>query len=206
MSKYSFEQFSAVRNYSDLSFSPDGQWVTYLTNVSGQMNVWKQPVHQDENGRSAMPVQLTSIIERSARRAVWSPTGDRIITMADFHGTENYQIYEVPPDNGWLYPITDNPEIKYELGDNPFSPDGRFLAYDCNERDLHDMDLIIHNLATGETKALLADGNYYAPGDWSPDGKYLLGIQFNANTDMDIYLVEIATGESRLLTAHEGEV
>src|SRR3712207_8417889 len=44
MPRYAFEQFSAVQNYSDLTFSPDGTTVAYVTNVSGQLNVWRQPV------------------------------------------------------------------------------------------------------------------------------------------------------------------
>src|SRR3712207_8066094 len=44
------EQFAAVRNYGSLTFSPDGGWVAYTTNASGQFNVWKQPVAAGPDG------------------------------------------------------------------------------------------------------------------------------------------------------------
>ena len=43
MSDYTFEQFSAIRRYQpSLSLSPDGSDVAYITNTSGQFNLWRQ--------------------------------------------------------------------------------------------------------------------------------------------------------------------
>ena len=58
MPSYEFEQFSAVHNYGDLTFSPDGTSVAYITNVSGQFNVWRQPVQTAPDGQPLMPTQL----------------------------------------------------------------------------------------------------------------------------------------------------
>ena len=206
MGRYDFEQFVAVRNYADLSFSPDGEWVTYVSNASGQFNVWKQPVAAAAGGRPLMPVQLTALVENAARRAAWSPTGGRIVTMADRHGTENHQIYEIPPDTGWLYPLTNEPDVRHELAARPFSPDGRVILYSSNERERRDMDLIAHDLETGERRTLLAGEANYHGAFWSPAGRHLLAVKFNSNVDQDLYLVDYGGGESRHLTAHEGDV
>ena len=206
MGQYELEQFMAVRNYVDLSFSPDGEWVTYATNASGQFNVWKQPVKAPVEDRPLMPIQLTALVENAARRAAWSPTGGRIVTMADRHGTENHQIYEIPPDSGWLYPLTNKPDVRHELAARPFSPDGRIIVYSSNERQRQDMDLIAHDLESGETQAMLAgDANYFGA-LWSPDGRHLLAIKVNSNVDQDLYLIDYESGESRHLTPHEGMV
>jgi Tol biopolymer transport system component len=39
MKQYEFEQFAAVRNQAGISFSPDGEWVSFVSNASGQFNV-----------------------------------------------------------------------------------------------------------------------------------------------------------------------
>jgi dipeptidyl aminopeptidase/acylaminoacyl peptidase len=205
MPGYDFEQFAAVRNYADLTFSPDGRWLAYVTNASGQFNVWRQPVAAGPDGSPLMPVQLTALTEQSARRAVWSPDGSRILTLADRHGNENFQLAEVPP-RGWLYPITDNPNARHEAGTAPFSPDGRRIAYASNERTPTDMDALVRDLETGAVRSILAGDGNYEPMSWSPDGRSVLVLRLNLNTDIDLFLCDAETGEQRHLTPHEGEV
>jgi dipeptidyl aminopeptidase/acylaminoacyl peptidase len=206
MPRYTFEQFAAVRNYADVSFSPDGKWVAYCTNTSGQQNVWRQPVETSPDGTPHMPIQLTALVNRTTRRAAWSPDGKSILTIADFQGNENFQLYEIPAESGWLYPITDAPKVRHEIGDYPFSPDGRYLVYGSNERNPSDFDVVMRDLETGETRTLLAGDANYFPNSWSPNGRYVLTMRFNDTTDQDLYLSEIETGESRHLTPHEGAV
>lgn len=205
MPAYEFEQFAAVRNYADLTFSPDGQSVAYVTNASGQFNVWRQPVAVGPDGSPLMPVQLTALVDRSARRVVWSPDGSHILTVADYHGNENFQLASVPVQ-GWMHPITDAPNARHELGEAPFSPDGGRVAYASNERNPADMDALVRDLATGEVRALLAGDGNYEPMSWSPDGRSVLVIRLNLNTDTDLFLCDASTGESRHLTPHEGEI
>lgn len=205
MPRYEFEQFAAVRNYSDLSFDADGSNLAYVTNASGQFNVWRHPVDPAPDGHPLMPVQLTALVEEAARRAAWSPSGEQILTLADRHGTENYQIYRIPAEQGWLYPITQKPDVRHEIGSRPFNPDGSVIAYGSNERARQDFDVLIYHLRTGETKTLLAGDANYFPHSWSPDGRYVLAIKHNRNTDSDLYLCDTQTGETHLLTPHEDE-
>jgi len=206
MQKYTFEQFAAVRSYADLSWSPDGRSVAYTSNLSGQLNVWRQSTSQTPDGDPAMPLQLTGLTEQAARRAVWSPDGSRILTAVDRQGNENFQLYEVPAADGWLYPITDVPTARHVLGDEPWSPDGKLLAYASNERTPKDMDVVVRDLEAGETRPLLAgDANFFAM-SWSPDGRSVLAIQAIQNTDQNLWLCDVASGETRLLTPHEASV
>lgn len=206
MPRYDFEQFSAVRNISDVTWSPDGRSIAYITNISGQFNVWRQPVAWTGEGYAAAPTQLTALTEDAARRVVWSPNNERILTLADRHGTENFQIYEVPPEHGWLYAITGNPQARHEIGDEPFSPDGRYIAYGTNERAPQDFDAVVRELESGEVRPLLAGDANYFPASWSPDGRSVLVSKINSNTDQDLFLCNMETGENKHLTSHDGDV
>jgi dipeptidyl aminopeptidase/acylaminoacyl peptidase len=203
--RYTFEQFAAVRNYGSLTFSPDGQWVAYTTNASGQFNVWKQPVTPGPDGPQ-MPVQLTALTDDATRQVFWSPDGSRLLTMADHHGTENFQLYSIPAEDGWLYPLTDAPAVRHELEGSPFSPDGKQITYSSNERNPADFDVFVRDLDQGEGRAIVTDGAYYNAINWSPDGRALLVMKLNSNTDQDLYVVDVVSGEKRHLTQHEGEI
>jgi len=203
--QYTFEQFAAVRNYGSLTFSPDGQWVAYTTNASGQFNVWKQPVAPGPDGPQ-MPIQLTALTDDATRQVFWSPDGSRLLTMADRHGTENFQLYTIPAEDGWLYPLTEQPTVRHELGGQPFSPDGKRIAYASNERNPADFDVFVRDLDQGEGRAIVTDGAYFNPINWSPDGRAMLVLKLNSNTDQDLYVVDVASGAQRHLTQHEGEI
>jgi dipeptidyl aminopeptidase/acylaminoacyl peptidase len=218
MQKYELERFAAVTSSDsimDMTFSPDGRWVAYVSSVSGQFNVWKQSVHPENDDGTLIPVQLTSSAETAMMRAIWSPNGDRLLTLADPEGTENYQIYGVSPDPGRVYAITDNPGVTHEIGlphnpfaysGMPFSPDGRHIAYSNNERSRSDFDVLVRNLATGETRSLFAAGNRNYALSWSPDGRSVLVERLLQHLDQDLFLCDVPTGECRHLTPHEGEV
>jgi dipeptidyl aminopeptidase/acylaminoacyl peptidase len=125
-----WEQFTAVRHIYGLTFSPDGREVAYITNTSGQFNLWKQSV---EGG---WPWQLTAFEDETVRSAAWAPNGKRFVFTADCHGTEFHQIYELEVPGGWPRQLTDAPpELPQGVipsmwtGGPEFSPDGKLLAF-----------------------------------------------------------------------------
>ena len=203
-SRYTFDQFAAVRNFIDLSFSPDGKWVAYCTNPSGQFNVWRQRVDPNHEG-SSVPIQLTDLTDTALLRAAWSPDGKRLVTMADYSGYELHQLYEIPPSNGELLPLTHAPEARHELARSPFSPDGRFLAYAANARNPMEFDVVVLDLETGDTRILLSEAGNYFPDSWSPDGRFVLAFTMGEAANNNLYLCDTKTGESRCVTEHQGE-
>ena len=65
-----FEQFAAIHRYQPtLAFSPDGAHIAYVSNASGQFNLWRQATDGGE------PVQLTDDDEHAVRQVAWSPDG-----------------------------------------------------------------------------------------------------------------------------------
>lgn len=119
----SLEQFLAVRRFSaGLAFTPDGRHVLFVTNISGQFNLWRVPV---EGG---WPDQLTAFTEETVRGLAVSHDGT-IAFFADHDGDEFHQLYLLGAETGWPEKITDVPEAQHMLSGDAFSPDGTKLAF-----------------------------------------------------------------------------
>lgn len=194
---YRFEQFAAVRRTFGLTFSPDGSEVAYITNTSGQFNVWKQ------SSRGGWPWQLTTFEDNAVRALVWTPN-EELLLLADRQGNEMHQIHRLPAAGGYPEALTQAPNVQHNFSKSSLSKNGRMLAYACNERDPKDMDLKLLDLASGEQTLLLGGEATYFPAGWSPDGRTLLAVKVNSNTDQDIFLVEVKTKKATLLTPHQG--
>ncbi len=196
-----FEQFIAIRSFQPtLTFTPDERHLLFVTNISGQYNLWRTSV------RGGWPEQLTSFEEHTVRSATISPDGEVIVFNADRHGDEFHQIYSLPVEGGWPEAWTDEPEVQHFVHQECWSPDGDRLAFAANSRVQTDMDVWVRDAATGEVQQAFGEDMYSFPASWSPDGKKLLALDFRQNTDQSLHLVEAASKQARELTPHDGEV
>lgn len=201
---YTYEQFTAIRRYGSqppLAFSPDGSWLAYTVNTSGQFNLWKQPT------AGGFAHQLTLYSDNAVRSAAWSPDGKWIAFIADHHGDENSQVYLMPAEGGQPQKLTEVDDAQHFIDPSSWSPNGRYLALYSNDRGDHtNMDVILYDLKTGEKRRLVQGSALYAFGGWSPDGKRMVAVDVKSNTNSDFYLVDVKTGGSKLLTEHDGQV
>jgi dipeptidyl aminopeptidase/acylaminoacyl peptidase len=198
--QYTFEQFAAVRRYGfSLDLSPDGSEVVYIANISGQYNLWKQPID------GGYPLQLTFYTEQAVRQVAWSPDGQTLLYAADRHGNEFYQLYAIPAKGGEPNQLTDAPRVQHIIAQYPWSPDGRSIAYLGNDRVPTDQDLLVQEMVTGEVRRVLYDGGLYHPVAWSPNGMSFTAVDIRSRTNTDIFLVSATDGSSRKLTEHSGE-
>lgn len=206
MKRYTFEQFAAVRRHVGLTFSPDGQQVAYTNNVSGQFNVWRQAVRPCGDDQPTMPVELTALVDDVARTVAWSPDGASILTTIDHHANENFQIYRIPAQSGWAYPVTNLPDARHEVPEQPFSPDGRSILYGSNARNPADFDVLIRDLQSDTERSVMAGDANYFPASWSPSGGHVLAVQIHSNTNFDLFLCDLESGQNMHLTPHDAEV
>jgi Tol biopolymer transport system component len=148
-----------------LSFSKDGQWMTYAD--SGGGSLWRSRADGSE------PLQLTKPpmhVEVSS----WSPDGRRIAFTGNQPG-KPFRIYLVDRDGG---PIQEAAEGNDNQGGPSWSPDGKAIVYgnvfcektqDCWVRRL--------DLATRKTE-IVPGSNGHRTARWSPDGRYIAALQF----------------------------
>jgi dipeptidyl aminopeptidase/acylaminoacyl peptidase len=194
------EKLYMTRQVGGSTWSPDGKTIAFVSNMSGRNNIWLVP---SEGG---WPTQLTVSNERQSN-PTWSPDGKWIAYTSDFDGDEQWDIFLVSPKTGQVVNVTNTREIA-EV--NPvWSPNGRYLAYSVKpktssvfEIDVYDTVLRdVKHLTTGTAK----DRMNVVP-FWSPDGKFIFYTQEQSKgTDSNIFIVEVASAQSTLLTPHKDE-
>jgi dipeptidyl aminopeptidase/acylaminoacyl peptidase len=191
-----FERFMAYRRFSaGLDFTHDGSHVLFVSNISGQFNLWRTD--------GGWPEQLTAFTDITIRMLGVSPRDGTVALCADRDGDEFYQLYLVDPSEGWPEQITDAPGVQHFVLRGAFSPDGTKLAYAANARTETDMETWIRDLDSGETRPVFGEGLYTLPARWSPDGTRLLVFEFRDPSNTSIHLVDVESGEARELTPHD---
>jgi dipeptidyl aminopeptidase/acylaminoacyl peptidase len=194
------EKLYMTRQMGRPTWSPDGKSIAFISNMSGRNNLWLVPA---EGG---WPVQLTVSDQRQSSPA-WSPDGKWIAYQSDYDGDELWDIFLVSPKTGKVVNLTSTREIA-EM-DPIWSPDGRYLAYLVKPKTSAAYEIDIYDTAMREVRHLTTN----TPQDksnsdpiWSQDGMYIVYTQEQAKgTDSNIFIADVATGKSTLLTPHEGE-
>jgi dipeptidyl aminopeptidase/acylaminoacyl peptidase len=191
---------SDLRFLPTLVFSPDSARIAYVDDSSGQFNLITQRITGGDSQR------LTDYIDSAVRRVAWHPGGEWLLFLADDQGNENAQLRRISASGGDIERFTDNSKVQFAaaIGD-PFSPDGRYIAYCGNDRTPADQDVLLRDVATGEVRRLFAGGGRVYPGHWAPDGSRLTATEWRtSNTDHIVYVVPL-DGEPVLLTPRDGE-
>jgi dipeptidyl aminopeptidase/acylaminoacyl peptidase len=196
----SIEKLYMTRSVGDTAWSPDGKTIAFIANISGRNNLWLVAA---EGG---WPTQLTISDQRQTQPA-WSPNGKWIAYISDHDGDEMWDIFLVSPKTGQVTNLTHTREI---AEDNPaWSPDGRYLAYTVRPKASSVVEIDVYDTVLRETRHLTGG----TPADqlndhplWSRDGNWIAYTQEQAKgTDSNIFVVEVATGKSTLVTPHDGE-
>lgn len=195
-----FERFIAYRRFGGgLAFTRDGAHVLFVSNISGQFNLWRVPV------AGGWPGQLTSFTDRTVRQIAVSPLDGTIAFTADQDGDEFHQLFLLDAEDGWPDQITDAPEVQHYIERGAFSSDGKRLVHAANSRTPTDMEVWIRDLASGDTRSVFGEGKYAITADWSPDGTKLLAADLRNNSDSSIHVIDLETGEAPEVTPHEDD-
>ena len=196
----SIEKLYMTRQVGGSTWSPDGKTVAFISNLSGRNNLWLVP---SEGG---WPTQLTVSDERQTQ-PTWSPDGKWIAYSSDYDGDEQWDIFLVSPKTEQVVNLTNTREIAEESP--TWSPDGRYLAYMVKPKTSSVFEIDVYDTVMRQVKHLTTgtakDRMNVAP-IWSPDGTFIVYTQEQAKgTDSNIFLVEVVSAQSTLLTPHDGE-
>jgi dipeptidyl aminopeptidase/acylaminoacyl peptidase len=194
------EKLYMTRQVGRPTWSPDGKTIAFVSNMSGRNNIWLVP---SEGG---FPTQLT-VSDQRQMGITWSPDGKWIAYESDFDGDELWDIFLVSPKTGKVVNLTQTSEIA-EM-EPTWSPDGRYLAYIVKPKTSAAYEIDVYDMIMREVKHITTgtpqDKGNYSP-IWSKDGKFIVYTQEQAKgTDSNIFIANVSSGQSTLLTPHDGE-
>ncbi len=147
--------------------------------------------------------QLTFFPDRVGGASYHPKHGNFFVFSKDVGGGEWFQIYRYDVATGDVTLLTDG-KSRNQRG--PWSNSGEWIAYTSTRRNRRDSDIYLVNPADPKTDRLLAErpsGGWF-PVDWSPDDKRLLVGEFLSANESYLWLVEIASGEWKLVTPKGG--
>ncbi len=156
---------------TDLDFSPDGKWITYVAIPGGTL--WRS------RANGADKLQLTTAPDRAALPR-WSPD-DKQIAFVSLKPGGSWKISIVAANGGQPEPISaDGSQI-----DANWSADGTRLMFGNSTLDAGGLSVRILDLKTHEVVTVPGSEGVFSP-RWSPDGRYIAALA-PGNTALLIY-------------------
>jgi len=178
-------------------FSPDGTQLVFVSDRSGDENVWRLSLGGGD------PVPVTTGVASAYLSPEWTPDGGYIVVSraAPLQGLEKLWLYHVRGGTG--LPLVEQPGGLRMLG-AAFGPDPRYVWYAQRfgawqyNAVLPQYQLGVYDRETGSTTTMSSQyGSAFRPAV-SPDGKWLTyGSRHDSETGLR--LRDLATGEERWL-------
>ncbi len=168
---------------TDLAFSSDGNWITYVSIPEGTL--WRS--RADGSDR----LQLTSATEQAAL-PVWSPDGKQIAFVSMKPG-QSWKLYLVSATGGTPQEVLpDTGQI-----DANWSADGSRLMFGDFRQAEGGLSIRILDLKTHKLEKVPGSEGLFSP-RWSPDGRYIAALSPD-NTTLKRYDFQTQTWSNWLV-------
>ena len=159
---------------TDIAFSRDGQWVTYVSVPN--YTLWRSRVDGSERLQLTYP-PMAAVLPR------WSPDGTRIaFSTADLG--KPFKIFLISAQGGAPEELL--PENAHEL-DATWSADGNQIAFGrLAVGDMKGVNIQVADVKTHTISTLPGSDGLFSP-RWSPDGRYMAAIGVQGSTKLKLY-------------------
>lgn len=188
-------RMARIGSVSFPSFSPDGRWLSVISNVSGIPQVYVIP------SSGGWPRMITDGAD-PVIGAVWAPRGDTLALTIAPGGGLNTQVYVIRADGTGLRLLTDGKQDNnaFDVWDH----DGKKIFIDSNRRDPASRDSFAIDVESGKIELVAKNPGVGFIGSVTRDGRYALLARVRSRGNNDLYLLDLTTGQDTLLTPHEG--
>lgn len=133
-----------------------------------------------------------------------NPETNGFLFTRDVGGSEQYQIFYYNLDTGEYQMLTDG---ESRNGDMRWSSRGNRFAFSATQRNGRDWDLHLADInKPGSSVPILEQEGNWEVRDWSPDDEKLLALKYVSINETYLYLLDLRTGELRLLNPAEEKV
>ncbi|MGC9348450.1 MAG: alpha/beta fold hydrolase [Anaerolineae bacterium] len=208
---WSIQRYLNIRQAYGPAFSPDGERLAFLTNITGIPQVWQ--VRPDpEIEVIAWPDQLTFEDDRVGQAEFSPVVGDgRLLYTRDVGGNERLQLFLLSADGASAEHISEGHEEAMHLFGS-WADDGGQICFAANRRDPKVFDLYTQKVPPGEgveparrvwqndTPGYLFDARI------SPDGKRIIVVRKSSSFDHTLLEIDTRTGEARMLLERDEPV
>jgi dipeptidyl aminopeptidase/acylaminoacyl peptidase len=179
------------------SFSPDGRWLSVISNVSGVPQLYVIPT------AGGWPRMVTDGADPVVA-AAWSPQPESewiAVTVAPGGGL-NTQVYVVRSDGTGMRRLTDGGQDNNEF--DAWSDDGSKLYINSNRRDPAARDSFVVDLASGKIDLVAMTPGFGYITSVTRDGRFALLDRLRSRGNNNLHLLELGRAADTLLTPHEG--
>jgi Tol biopolymer transport system component len=121
----------------------------------------------------------------------WSPDGSQMLYQSNPAGISQFFLMDADGTN--RRQLTDTPQA---IARPSWSPDGSQIAYDSGG------EIIIYDIASGNSQRLTNDNFWDQQPSWSPDGKTII-YESNRGREWLLYKIDLATNESLPVSSRE---
>jgi tricorn protease len=144
-------------------WSPDGKWIAYVSDASGEDEVWIEP----QDGSSA-PTQLTKNGDTYKYQIIWSPDSKKLLW-----GDKKLRLQYVDVESKSITTVAQ--ATAWEITDYNWSPDNKWIAY-AKPEEKRTTTVQLYSVDNKETHEV-TDGWFesYQP-SFSSDGKFLFFV------------------------------
>jgi len=194
--QYTIEQFMKTTAMGGASFSADDSRILFHSNESGIFNVYSVPV------TGGKPTALTESKE-TTQSVSYFPDDDRVLYTRDQGGNEQNHLY-VRERDGSERDLTPGEKLKAEFAG--WRPDGKFFYVLTNERDPKAFDLYRYDAGNYARTLMYRNEKVLDVQAVSRDEKWIALNKNNTTIDSDIFLYDVARGELKHITPHQGSV
>jgi dipeptidyl aminopeptidase/acylaminoacyl peptidase len=206
MNEFNIQSYLNVRSAHGPSFSPDGRFLSFLSNITGVAQLWRVPIS------GGWPTQLT-FANDTVRAAHYNPRRHELIFAMDAGGNERTQLYllrgvgsgtDHDIGEGWISEdISKHPQAIHDFGG--WSHEGDQLAFSANREDPGRFDIYIERAGDPQAKQVArGPGGYYSVRGWSPDDRSLLIYRMESSANQDVFVLDLKTNQTTHITPHRG--
>ena len=131
------------------------------------------------------------------------PGSSELVFPMDEGGGEFYQLHLLDPATGESRLLTDGSSRN---GSAVWSEDGERLAFQSTRRDGKSNDVWImdpEDSASAKMVLESPDGTWWGPVEWTDDGKRLLIQQYVSVSDSRVHLLDLESGERRMIAGSD---
>jgi Tol biopolymer transport system component len=188
-------RMARVGSAGSAHFSPDGKWISFLSNMSGSPQVWVMPAD------GGYPRMITNG-DDPVTQAEWSPGSEWIAVTIAPGGGLNTQVYVVKADGTGMKRLTSGGQENNSF--DAWMHNSRYISIDSNRDNPAARDNFLVDIYSGDTKLLARNPGIGNISNISDDGKRALLSRLKNRGDNNLYLLDMESGKDTLITKHEG--